>query len=204
MLEDERREFGNDKAVRYANCMTDVTKILVQLENGDRSSAEQLLPLVYDELKKLAAARLAHEKPGQTLQATALVHEAYVRLVDNKSAQNWNSRGHFFGAAAEAMRRILIDAAREKQALRRGGAFHRQGLSEIDIPADGDEVDVLALDEAIGRLTADQPRAAEVVKLRYFCGMSIADVADVLQVSRATVERDWSYARARLHAELSG
>src|SRR6187431_2966099 len=152
--------------------MTDVTQILSQIESGDPGAAEQLLPLVYQELRKLAAAKLAQEKPGQTLQATALVHDAYLRLVDNYKAQQWNSRGHFFGAAAEAMRRILVDNARRKQADKRGGQIERVGLLD-DQAASSRSVDLIALDEALGDLGLHDSRKAELVKLRYFAGLTI-------------------------------
>ena len=181
----------------------DVTQILSAIEQGEPQAAEELLPLVYEELRKLAAARLAQEKPGQTLQATALVHDAYIRLVDVESAQHWDSRGHFFAAAAEAMRRILVDGARRKQALRQGGSRERCDLRTEDLLAPGPSLDLLALDESVARLERDQPVAASVVKLRYFCGMTIAEVAESLCISHATVERYWAYARARLHSELA-
>jgi len=183
--------------------MSDVTRILSQIESGDPSAAEQLLPLVYDELRKLAAVRLAQEKPGQTLQATALVHDAYIRLVDVEKAQHWNSRGHFFGAAAEAMRRILVDAAREKQALRRGGDLERLELPDLPITNECSPLDLLVLEDGLKRLEQERPQAASVVKLRYFAGLTIAETAQSLEISHATVERLWTYARARLHAELT-
>lgn len=182
--------------------MSDVTRILSQIESGDPNAAEQLLPLVYDELRKLAAAKMAREKPGQTLQATALVHDAYIRLVDVEKAQHWNSRGHFFAAAAEAMRRILVDGARQKQSLRRGGDRDRCSLSEIEFREAGLDVDLLALNDALSKLEQRHPLPAEVLKMRFFCGMTIAETASALGISHATVERYWAYARARLHAEL--
>jgi len=183
--------------------MPDVTQILSQIEQGDPSAAEHLLPLVYEELRKLAAAKMAQEKPGQTLQATALVHEAYVKLVDVERAQHWDSRGQFFAAAAEAMRRILVDAARTRHSLRRGGDRQREPLSAVLVENAGPDVDLLALDEAVTNLEQENSLAADVLKLRYFCGMTIAETADSLDISHATVERHWAYARARLHAELS-
>lgn len=183
--------------------MSDVTRILHRIESGDPSAAEQLLPLVYDALRKLAAARMAAERPDHTLQATALVHEAYLRLVDDDEVRHWDSRAHFFAAAAEAMRRILVDNARQKQSLRRGGGVERCDLLEVDLHNDGPTLDILALNEAIDLLENDQPQAAGVVKLRYFCGLTIAEVAEALGISHASVERYWSYARARLHAELA-
>src|SRR5262249_970078 len=157
--------------------MNDVTQILSRIESGDPTAAEQLLPLVYKELKKLATQQLAHEKPGQTLQATALVHEAYVRLVDGNKAQYWNCRGHFFGAAAEAMRRILIETARSKASIKRGGKFQRIGLSNITDTETGNEVDLLALDEALQQLELDYPSNAEIVKLRFFAGLTLDESA---------------------------
>ena len=173
------------------------------IESGDQQASEELLPLVYDELRKLAAARMSSERPDHTLQATAVVHEAYVRLVDVDKAQRWDSRGHFFAAAGEAMRRILVDDARTKQSLRQGGDRERCDLLEVDVQETGPTLDLLALSDSVERLEADHPQAASVVKLRYFCGMTIAEVAKALGISHATVERYWSYARARLHSELA-
>jgi RNA polymerase sigma factor (TIGR02999 family) len=183
--------------------MTDVTQILSQIEQGDPSAAEQLLPLVYEELRKLAAAKLAREKPGQTLQATALVHEAYIRLVDVDQTQHWNSRGHFFGAAAEAMRRILIGQARHKKSQKAGGQHRRIELSHVEPEIDGPQVDLLALDEALEQLAARDPRAAELVKLRFFAGLTVPQAAEAIGVSVATAENDWSYAKSWLRIELS-
>lgn len=183
--------------------MSDVTQILSQIESGDSTAAERLLPLVYDELRKLAAARLAQEKPGQTLQATALVHEAYVRLVDGQGAANWDSRGHFFGAAAEAMRRILIESARHKKSLRAGGAWQRVEISDVDLPARESEVDVLALSDALVKLEALNPRKAALVKLRYFAGLTLQEAAAALSISSATADNDWAYAKSWLKAELT-
>ncbi len=182
--------------------MSDVTQILSQIESGDPKAAEQLLPLVYEELRKLAADRLAQEKPGQTLQATALVHDAYLRLVDPDKAQNWNSRGHFFGAAAEAMRRILVEQARRKQAAKRGG--QRQRIELFDVPGlDVDhKVDLLSLDEALTELAATDPRAAELAKLRYFAGLTAAQAAETLGISLRTADRTWLYARTWLLNKL--
>ena len=182
--------------------MTDVTTILSQIEDGDPAAAEQLLPLVYSELRKLAAARLANEKPGQTLQATALVHEAYLRLVDPDQAQAWDSRGHFFAAAAESMRRILVDRARRKQADKPGGDWQRVELREEDGIISSEPQQLLILDEALSKLSADEPEIAEVVKLHIFAGLSIDQVAQALGVSRATAYRHWTYARAWLRAEM--
>jgi RNA polymerase sigma factor (TIGR02999 family) len=182
--------------------MTTVTRILSAIEAGDPHAAKELLPLVYDELRQLAAQRLAQEKPGQTLQATALVHEAYLRLVDVEQAQPWNSRGHFFAAAAEAMRRILIDQARQKQSQRRGGGCERQSLEQAEIAAPEPSLDVLALHEALERFSQSDPVKADLVKLRYFAGLTIPQAAEALGISPTTADRYWSYARAWLHAEL--
>ena len=182
--------------------MADVTQILSQIESGDPSAAEQLLPLVYEELRQLAAAKLAQERPGQTLQATSLVHEAYLRLVDVAKAQHWNSRGHFFGAAAEAMRRILVDQARRKQSHKRGGQGRRVTLDSADVglatPAD----ELLDIDEALTRLTAEDPEAARLIHLRYFAGLSIEDAAELVGISRSTAYEHWSCARVRLRTLL--
>jgi RNA polymerase sigma factor (TIGR02999 family) len=182
--------------------MSDVSRILSQIESGDPSAAEQLLPLVYDELRKLAAARLAQEKPGHTLQATALVHDAYIRLVDHDAVRNWNSRGHFFAAAAEAMRRILLESARRKQSLKRGGGRSRRPLepNRIALPEVSD--DLVALDEALGRLAAVEPQVVELVKLRYFAGLTLKQAAEVLGIAPRTADTHWAYARAWLLAEL--
>ena len=178
--------------------MTEVTRILSQIEQGDPSAAEQLLPLVYDELRKLAAARLAQEKPGQTLQATALVHEAYLRLVDVERVQHWNSRGHFFGAAAEAMRRILVENARQKKSLKRGGDRQRFDLETALHVSQPRSTEVLEVDEALTRLAADDPQTAELVKLRFFAGLSLAEAAESVGLSRSTAYEQWAYARARM------
>jgi RNA polymerase sigma factor (TIGR02999 family) len=182
--------------------MNDVTRILSAVEHGDPTAAEQLLPLVYDELRRLAAQKLAQEKPGQTLQATALVHEAYLRLVDDKQAQGWNSRGHFFAAAAEAMRRILVENARKKRRAKHGGGLRRVELAEA-VPGVNTEVDVLALDEALDKLAREEPIKAELVKLRYFAGLSLEQTAASLGISEATAKRHWAVARAWLFAALS-
>lgn len=182
--------------------MTDVTQILSQIEDGDPSAAEQLLPLVYDELRKLAATKLVQEKPGQTLQATALVHEAYMRLVDQKHVQNWDSRHHFFSAAAEAMRRILVENARRKNSLKGGGDRQRVDLNEACLIAEPPSDDLAALDEALSRLAEQQPARAELVKLRYFAGLSTPQAAEVLGVSRATAERYWTFAKTWLYCQI--
>jgi RNA polymerase sigma factor (TIGR02999 family) len=185
-----------------AMSMKDATGLLTAIEAGDPRAAEQLFPLVYDELRELAARRLARESPGQTLQATALVHEAYLRLVGSGPA-SWNSRGHFFAAAAEAMRRILIEHARRKRAGRHGGGFRRVELDGVDLPGPAPSEDILALDEALSRLAAEDPIKAELVKLRYFGGLSVEDAGRVLGISRATADRYWAYARVWLYSELS-
>ena len=182
--------------------MNDVTEILSRLELGDSAAANQLLPLVYDELRKLAAARLAREKPGQTVQATALVHDAYLRLVKVKTAPQWKSRGHFFGAAAEAMRRILVERARQKLGPRRGGGRVRirfeDALDLVDDRAD----EVLRVHQALDGLAAESPVKAELVKLRFFGGLSHQEAAQALGISRATADRYWAYAKAWLFAAL--
>ena len=185
-----------------AGAMNDVTQILAAIERGEPRAAEELLPLVYDELRKLAAQRLAREAAGQTLQATALVHEAYLRLIGAETP-SWNGRGHFFSAAAEAMRRILIENARRKKAEKGGGALQRVDLDAVDVPADTRSEDVLALDEALSRLAAEDPTKAELVKLRFFGGLSVEDAGRVLGISRATADRYWSYARVWLYSELN-
>ncbi len=184
--------------------MSEVTQILGAIDRGDPQAAEHLLPLVYDELRKLAAARLAQERPGQTLEATALVHEAYLRLVDVEQAQRFNSRGHFFAAAAEAMRRILVEQARRKKSLKHGGACQRLDLEDVATCAGGPAEDLLALSEALDRLAEEGPQKAELVKLRYFAGLSVQEAADALGISRATADRYWAYAKAWLYCALSG
>jgi RNA polymerase sigma factor (TIGR02999 family) len=181
----------------------DVTRILSAIEEGDPQAAEQLLPLVYDELRKLAAARLAHEKPGQTLQPTALVHEAYLRLVGPAEGQTWNSRSHFFAAAAEAMRRILIENARRKRRLKRGGKCERLDLADLDIAVPAPCDDLVALDEALDKLAEKHPEMAELVKLRFFAGLTVSEAARVLRISTSTADRHWTYARAWLYRFLS-
>jgi RNA polymerase sigma factor (TIGR02999 family) len=183
--------------------MTEVSQILRQIEQGEPVAAERLLPLVYDELKKLAAARLAHELPGQTLQPTALVHEAYVRLVDVKQAQAWESRGHFFAAAAEAMRRILVDAARRKRREKHGGDRKRVAFEHISPAASDFRHDLVALDAALTRLAVEDPQGARLVELRHFAGLSVSEAAQVLGISPRTADRVWAYARAWLHREIT-
>src|SRR5262245_28025557 len=166
--------------------MTDVTRVLGAIEQGDPHAAQELLPLVYEELRKLAAQKLAHEQPGQTLQATALVHEAYLRLVDVEKAQHFNSRGHFFAAAAEAMRRILVEQARRKQADKRGGRRQRVSLAEADAGHTPPDEDLLAIDDALTRLAAEYPQAARLIQLRYFAGFSVEDAGEALGISRSS------------------
>ncbi len=184
--------------------MSEVTRILGALSQGEPHAAEQLLPLVYDELRRLAAEKMAHEKPGQTLQATALVHEAYLRLVDTEKVQHWDSRRHFFAAAAEAMRRILVEAARRKKSRKHGGGLVRQDASPDALPIGGtrDPLEILGVQEALDRLAEKSPRKAELVKLRYFLGCTIAEAAGILGIAPATAEEDWTYARAWLRRRL--
>jgi RNA polymerase sigma factor (TIGR02999 family) len=182
--------------------MADVTQILSQIESGDQAAAEQLLPLVYEELRKLAAARLTHEKPGQTLQATALVHEAYLRLVDCTTPPDWNSRGHFFAAAAEAMRRILLNRARDKKRHKRGGGRERIDLDQVVIALDAPAEELLELNEAMNELAERDLHSAKLVKLRFFAGLSLKEAADVLGLTRRQADRHWAYARAWLFDRL--
>lgn len=182
--------------------MSDVTQILSQIEHGDTSAAEQLLPLVYDELRKLAAAKMAREKSGQTLQPTMLVHEAYVRLVDVDQPQRWNSRGHFFAAAAEAMRRILVETARRKQSQKHGGHLGRIELDFATPALEGPREDLLDLDDALSLLEEQWPERAKLVKLRYFVGLTIPEASEAMGVSTATAERYWRFSRAWLHSQL--
>jgi RNA polymerase sigma factor (TIGR02999 family) len=181
-----------------------VTQILSDIASGDPRAAEDLLPLVYEELRALAAARMAREAPGDTLQATALVHEAYLRLVDQERAQLWNSRGHFFAAAAEAMRRILVERARHKHSLKAGGGRHRLDLTDVQAPAMGPDVDVLALNEALDKLEREDKRKAELVKLRFFAGLTIDEAAQTLGIAPSTADNDWAYARCWLRLEIEG
>ncbi len=182
--------------------MEDVTQLLNAIEHDDPQAAGRLLPLVYDELRKLAAQKLAQEKPGQTLQATALVHEAYLRLVGKGDEPPWNGRGHFFAAAAEAMRRILVDQARRKQADKRGGRSRRVPLDAADVGFTSPADELLDIDEALTRLAAEDPQAAQLIQLRYFAGLSIEDAAEVIGISRSTAYEHWSYARVRLKTLL--
>jgi RNA polymerase sigma factor (TIGR02999 family) len=183
--------------------MDNVTRILSAIEQGDPQAAEQLLPLIYDELRRLAAARMKQESPGQTLQATALVHEAYLRLVDRETAQGWENLGHFFASAAEAMRRILVEQARRKGRLKRGRDWERVDLEEIEIPAQELGDDMVALDEALTKLAEKHPEKAELVKLRYFAGFTVPEAAQALGIFTTTADRYWTYARAWLFRELA-
>src|SRR5256885_720717 len=182
--------------------MHDVTQILSAIEQGDPNAAEQLLPLVYDELRKLAAQRLAQESPGQTLQATALVHEAYLRLVDTNRVQHWDSRGHFFAAAAEAMRRILVERARQRSTLKRGGDLRRLDLDQLSLADEGPPDDLLALDEALAELEEHDAQAARLVKLRYFAGLGHQEAAEALGIGRRAADRLWAVARAWLYRRI--
>ena len=182
--------------------MSDVTRILPQIESSDPSAAEKLLPLVYDELRKLAAAKMVRENPGQTLSATALVHDAYIRLVDVEKAQKWDSRGHFFAAAAESMRRILVDNARKKRSQKEGGGWQRKALEDLEIVDPADDEKLVILDEALTRLEAEDASKARLVKLRFFAGLTIDQTAEALGISTATAERHWTYARAWLQREM--
>jgi RNA polymerase sigma factor (TIGR02999 family) len=182
--------------------MSEVTRILCAIEGGDPHAAEQLLPLVYEELRQLAAQKLAQEKPGQTLEATALVHEAYLRLVDVEKAQHWDSRRHFFAAAAEAMRRILINRARDRRRLKRGGGWRRLHLDQIDICVAEPPDEFLILNDALDKLAQEDPACAELVKLRFFAGLTLDEAANTLGVVRRTADRYWAFARAWLYAEL--
>ena len=183
--------------------MNEVTQVLAAMEKGDPSAANLLLPLVYNELRRLAQLRLTHEKPGQTLQATALVHEAWLRLVgDGAASPNWNSRGHFYAAAAESMRRILVEAARRKNRVKHGGEFSRIELDDVHPVATEIQEDILALDAAMTKLAAEDPQAAELVQLRYFGGVTFADIAVQLGISTRTAERIWAYSRAWLRCEM--
>ncbi|MCU0962665.1 MAG: ECF-type sigma factor [Pirellulaceae bacterium] len=183
--------------------MSDVTRILSQIESGDPKAAEQLLPLVYDELRHLAAAKLSQEKPGQTLQGTALVHEAYMRLMGDDPPPKWDSRNHFYVAAAEAMRRILVENARRKASVRRGGAFRRQDVDLELLPGQEADEEVLAVNHALQKLAGERPTVARLVELRYFGGLTLDEAAALLEVSSRTAHRYWTYARAWLHSELT-
>jgi RNA polymerase sigma factor (TIGR02999 family) len=184
--------------------MSEITVLLTAIEQGDPHAASQLLPLVYEELRRLAGRKLAREQPGQTLEATALVHEAYLRLVGEDPRAHWDGRGHFFAAAAEAMRRILVEGARRKHSLERGGGRSRQALDEAQLAAPQPQEDLLALDEALDRLAARDPVKAQLVQLRYFAGLTVEEAARALGISPTTAERYWTYARAWLRREMSG
>ncbi|MBI3408204.1 MAG: sigma-70 family RNA polymerase sigma factor [Planctomycetes bacterium] len=182
--------------------MTDVTRILTAIDQGDPRAAAKLLPVVYDELRKLAAQKLSQENPGQTLEATALVHEAYLRLVDGPHSQEWNSRGHFFAAAAEAMRRILVEQARHKRSLKAGGGRLRQEMPDIEPAVDEPDIDLLALNEALAKLESQDKRRADLVKLRFFAGLTIEQAAQALGIATSTADSDWAYARCWLRVEM--
>jgi RNA polymerase sigma factor (TIGR02999 family) len=184
--------------------MTEITRIFARIESGDPAASEALLPLVYDELRKLAAQKLAHERAPQTLQATALVHEAYIRLVDGSESRHWDGRGHFFAAAAEAMRRILVERARRRKSLKRGGDRQRVELDDVEIELPTPAIDLVALDEALTKLEAHDPRKAELIKLRFFAGLTIPEAAAILGISTSTADNDWAYARCWLRLEMLG
>jgi RNA polymerase sigma factor (TIGR02999 family) len=193
---------ADENSLASDGSMTDVTQVLSAIEHGDLQAAERLLPLVYNELRKLAAQKLAHEAPGQTLQATALVHEAYLRLVDGNQIQRWDSRGHFFAAAGEAMRRILVERARRQGAAKHGGLLQRVELNESCVPGDEKPAELLALDEALEHLERHTSQAASLVKLRYFAGLTHQDAADALGISRRAADHLWSLSRAWLYQQL--
>ena len=184
--------------------MSDLTVILDRIQQGDSNAAAELLPLIYEELRKLAAAKMAQEQPGQTLQPTALVHEAWLRLVGTDEHKAWNSRAHFFGAASEAMRRILVDRVRKKERIKHGGELERVDLEHVIIATEDSDDTVLAVHDALEKLALDSPQKAEIVKLRYFTGMEHAEIAEALGISEPTVRRHWAYARSWLYAELKG
>jgi RNA polymerase sigma factor (TIGR02999 family) len=184
--------------------MSEVTRVLSALAQGDLRASDQLLSLVYDELRRLAARKMARETPGQTLDATALVHEAYLRLVDVEQPPQWNSRGHFFAAAAEAMRRILVERARHKRSHKAGGGRPHQDLSEVELAVAGPDLDLLALNEALAKLEVHDPRKAALVKLRFFAGLTIEEAANALGISTSTADNDWAYARCWLRLEMEG
>ena len=183
--------------------MNDVTRILQAIQQGEQAASDELLPLVYNELRRLAQARMADEPSTQTLQPTALVHEAYVRLVDAKNPQSWNSKGHFFGAAANAMRRILVENARRKKSLRRGGGIPRMDIEKIDLSDPNDSAFLTALDVSLEQLSQENPIVGQVVSLRFFAGLSIEQTSEALEISVRTVNRHWAFAKAWLHSELS-
>jgi RNA polymerase sigma factor (TIGR02999 family) len=184
--------------------MSDLTRILSATARGDPMAADQLVPIVYEELRRLAASKMAREVPGQSLQATALVHEAYLRLLDGGQPQDWNNRGHFFAAAAEAMRRILVERARHKRSLKAGGGRRRQELPDIELAVARPRLDLLALHDALTKLESTDKRRAELVKLRFFTGLTIAEAAQALGISESTADNDWAYARSWLRLEIEG
>ena len=194
-----------EPTVCYHSEMNNVTRILSAIENGNATAADQLLPIVYDELRKLAAAKLANEEPGQTIQATGLVHEAWMRLLGSDAEIHWNGRGHFFGAAAKAMQRILVENARRKKSLKAGGEFDRVQLSQVvhEVRSKTRDVDVIEVDEALEKLAAIEPRKAELVRLRFFAGLTLAEAARALGVSGSTADNDWAYAKAWLRVEMA-
>ncbi len=198
------RLLKRSRSIRYHAGMSNVTRILSAIEDGDANAADDLLPLVYDELRKLAAAKLANEKPGLTIQATGLVHEAWMRLLGSEAEIHWNGRGHFFGAAAKAMQRILVENARRKNSLKAGGDFQRVHLSQVihEVHSPSHKVDVLEVDEALTKLEAIEPRKAELVRLRFFAGLTLAEAARALGISGSTADNDWAYARAWLRVEM--
>ena len=183
--------------------MSDVTRILNAIERGDAKATDELLPLVYEELRLLAAQKLSHEPPGQTLQATALVHEAYLRLVGDEP-RSWGNRGHFFAAAAEAMRRILVERARHRQSVKQGGSLQRVALEDAILSVNEPQDDILALDEALAKLAREDDKLAEVVKLRYFAGLTLGQIAELMGVTRRTIDRHWALGRAWLYQEMTG
>ncbi len=204
MLMGVSQDIPPDFSTVWVLLMSEVTRVLSAMEQGDPHAAEQLLPLVYQELRQLAAQKLAQEKPGQTLQATALVHEAYLRLVDEKQARHWNSRGHFFAAAAEAMRRILVEQARRRSACKRGGQAGREELHESAIAAPEPDADVLAVHEALEQLSRIDPVAANLVQLRFFAGLNMSEAAEALGISVRSAHGIWAYARSWLHRKMRG
>jgi len=182
--------------------MSEVTRILIDIQNGDAATASKLLPLIYDELRKLAVSKMVQEAPNQTLQATALVHDAYLRLVGHDQEIRWNSRGHFFGAAAEAMRRILVERARQRDSLKRGGQFHQVELSDIAAPEMDSSIDLLAINDALTELEQQEPQKAQLVKLRFFAGLSLEETAEAMGISVASAKRYWAYSRAWLFGRI--
>jgi RNA polymerase sigma factor (TIGR02999 family) len=199
----EQRRQLSESAFRVLEQVNDVTRILNSLDEGGQDTRQELVPIIYEELRRLAAAKMAHERPGQTLQATALVHEAWLRLVGSDTPQQWNSRGHFFAAAAEAMRRILIDNARRRSTAKHGGTLERVELADVDVAINTDHERLLLVDEALQKLAAQDKDAAELIKLRFFAGMSNEEAARALGLSERTAGRLWAYARAWLFKEIN-